>query len=194
MSVAIEATFQQLLGRFAAAREVLEGLRLTAVEDRPLRDEVLLVQRLGDAVDDLVGCFDEAAAAAGDAHRAVHHPLDAHRAREALALANDRVIQVEHKFFSEGMTYEELAELARFGRRQGREWLGWTGSVIDALDRCRAPLRDLDEALLLCWQELCERLGAGGLSVQTTTIGQQIAVPARAAKAGDRHRMPQDVT
>jgi hypothetical protein len=29
----------------------------------------------------------------------------------------------------------------------------------------------------LCWQELTEKLGTGSVSVQNTTIGQQITLP-----------------
>ena len=194
--MAIEATFQDLVGKFGAARESFESLRLTAVEDRPLQDEVLLVERLSDAIDDLQGWLEEAVAAAAAAQQAVRHPLDGYRARVALALANERFIRLEYKFFSEGVSYEEISELARLGRRRGREWLGWTGSVIAALDQCRAPLRDLDEALLACWQELGERLGTSAISVQTTTIGQQISGPALAGetKRNARPSAPEAMT
>jgi hypothetical protein len=181
VTVAIETEFQHLVGKFDAVREALAGLRLTAVEDRPLRDEVLLVERLADSVDDLIGWLDEARAAAGDAQKAVRHPLDGYRACEALALANDRFIQLEYKFFSAGVSYEEINELTRFGQRRGRECLGWTRSVLQALDQCRAPIRELDEALLHGWRELAERLGTSTVSVQTTNIGQQISAAAVAA-------------
>ena len=191
--MAIETEFQHLVEKFDAVREALAGLRLTAVEDRPLRDEVLLVERLADSVDDLIGWLDEARAAAGDAQKAVRHPVDGYRACEALALANDRFIQLEYKFFSAGVSYEEINELTRFGQRRGREWLGWTRSVLEALDQCRAPIRELDEALLHGWRELAERLGTSTVSVQTTNIGQQISAAAVAASEtqldvpGSRH-------
>lgn len=192
--MAIEAAFQTLIGKLGAARDAFASLRLTAVEDRPPRDAVLLVERLGNAVDDLQGWLEESAAAAGEAQQAVRHPLDGYRAREGLALAHERFIQLEYKFFFEGISYEEIDELSRFGRRRGREWLGWTGSVIQALDQCRAPLRDVDEALLNCWRELSERLGSSSVSVQTTNIGQQIS--AAALTAGevprDARSLPQD--
>jgi hypothetical protein len=175
MSVAIEAVFQNLVDKFRAAREAFECLRLTAVEDRPLHNEILLIERLGNAVEDLQGWLEEGAAAAGNAWHAVRHPLDGYHARAALTLANERFIQVEYKFLCEHLSYEEISELTVFGRRRGREWLGWTGTVIQAFSQCRAPLRDVDAALLLCWQELSERLTAGALSIHTTNIGQQIS-------------------
>jgi hypothetical protein len=194
MTVAIESMFQNLVSKLGAVREAFESLRLTAVEDRPPRDEVLLVERMGNIVDDLPGWLEEAVAAAGEAQSAVRHPLDGYRTRVALALANDRFIRVKDKFFCEGISYEQINELTAFGRRRGREWLGWTGSVIQALDQCRAPLCDLDEALLLCWQELSERLGASSVSVQTTNIGQQISAAALAAgnSPSEAHNHAQD--
>jgi len=53
--MAIEAVFRDLVVRFDVARDAFQGLGLTAIEDRPPRDEVLLVDRLGDVVEDLRG-------------------------------------------------------------------------------------------------------------------------------------------
>jgi hypothetical protein len=180
--VGLEATFQTLVARFRAAREAFASLRLTVVEDRPPRDEVLLVDRLGNTVEDLRGWIEEGLASAEDALEAVGHPLDSHRARRALALANERFIRLEYKFFFDGASHEQVEELARFGRRRGREWLGWTGSVVQAIDQCREPLRQVDEVLLLAWQEFSERLGTSAVSVQTTNIGQQISAAALEAQ------------
>jgi hypothetical protein len=188
--VPIEATFQALTANFEALRDAVASLRLTVVEDRPPRNEVLLVERLGDAVEDLGGCLEEAAAAAAAALGAVAHPLDGHRARQALALAHERFIRAEYKLVFGLISAEQLEELARFGRRRGDEWLGWTGSVLQALEQCRVPLNEADEALLSAWQELSERLGAGSVSVQTTNIGQQIspAAPEQRNGAGRKRR------
>ena len=172
-----------------------QSLRLTAVEDRPLQDEVLLVERLANTVDDLIGWLDEAVRRSGRRRKGPsRHPLDSYRAREALALANDRFIRLEYKFYSEGVSYEEINELSEgSGSGAGAEWLGWTRSVIQALDQCRAPVRALDEALLQGWRELAERLGTSTVSVQTTNIGQQISAPAAASSEaqldvpGSRH-------
>jgi hypothetical protein len=182
--VPIEATFQALTANFEALREAMASLRLTVVEDRPPQNEVLLVERLGDDVENLQGLLEEATAAAAAALRAVAHPLDGHRARHALARANERFIDVEYKLSFELTSAGRLEELARFGRRRGDEWLGWTGSVIQALEQCCAPLRAVDEGLLLSWQELSERLGTGSVSVQTTNIGQQISSAALEQRNG----------
>jgi hypothetical protein len=180
--MAIEAVFQSLSTAFGAMRDALQSLGLTVIEDRPLHDEVLLVERLGNIVDDLRGWTEEGCASALEAQKAIAHPPDLHHARRALGAANERFIRLEYRFFSEAVTYETINGLRRFGRQRGSEWLGWSTSVMQALDACRAPLRALDDAFLQTWQELCERLAARSVSMQTTNIGQQISAPARRAR------------
>lgn len=192
--MAIEEAFERLVGRFDALRDAFHGLRLTAVEDRPPRDEVLLVERLGNLVEDLDGWLAEGLIASTEARDAVKHPLDAYRARQALGTANERFIRLEYRFFGEALSYDTVGGLARFGRQRGREWLGWSESVVQALEACRQPVNELDAALLHTWQELTERLSMRSVSLQTTNIGQQISpsVLERSAGARDRRGVPQD--
>ena len=181
--MAIEATFQDLVAKLGALREVVASLQITVIEDRPLNGGVLLVERLGDATDDLRGLVEEALAAAVEATTAVGNPLDSYRARNSLANANRQFLSLEYKLMLEQLSSDHLNELRKLGRNHGREWHGWACSVIDALTQCRGPVRDVDDALLSSWQDLSERLGSGGVSVQTTSIGA-IAAPAR------QHRKP----
>jgi hypothetical protein len=190
--MAIEAVFLSLATAYEAMREALQDLGLTVIEDRPPRDEVLLVERLGNLVDDLRGWAAEGVASAARARDAVAHPPDFHRARAALGLANERFIRLEYRFLDEAVAYETIDGLVRFGRQRGREWLSWSGSVVQALDACRAPLRTLDEALLQAWQELGERLGSRSVSLQTTNIGQQISAPVRRVDKAAAHGMVED--
>src|ERR1700722_11527436 len=53
--MALEATFDDLGLRLRAAHEALLELRVTVVEDKPLRGEAALVDDWGDAVEDLAG-------------------------------------------------------------------------------------------------------------------------------------------
>jgi hypothetical protein len=171
--VAIAVTFEELVAAFGRLRDALQGLQLTVVEDRPPRNEVLMVERLGDAIDDLRGWLEEGLAGASDALNAVGTPFDADGARQALATANDRFIRLEYKFFLDVTSYEVVDNLIRFGRQRGREWLRWTASVKEALAQCPMPLRDVAEGLRLSWQELGERLGTASISVRTMNIAQQ---------------------
>ncbi|HTW70786.1 MAG TPA: hypothetical protein VME47_12925 [Acetobacteraceae bacterium] len=172
--MAIEEAFGRLVGRFAAAEETFQALHLTVNEDRPQDGVVLMVERLGNLVEDLRGWLAEGHAAAIDARQAVGHPLNGHDARQALGRANERFIRLETLFFNEAMSHRMIDGLERFGRRRGGEWFGWSGSVVMGLQACREPLGGVGEALLHAWQELSERLGAGSLLVQNTNIGQQV--------------------
>jgi hypothetical protein len=182
--MAIETVFLNLTRKFDAMCEALQSLALTAIEDRPASGEVLLVDRLGNLVEDLRGWAEEAREAAVQAGAALAHPADLNLGRRALALANERFIRLEYRFFDEAVAHAMVSELTRFGRQRGREWLSWTGGVVQALDACRSPLRELDEALFHAWQELGERLGSRSLSVHTNNIGQQITAPASQRRGG----------
>jgi hypothetical protein len=175
--MAIESVFGQLTQKFAAMREALASLRLTVVEDRPQRDEVMLMDRLSDMVEELTGWCGEGSVAAERARRAVMHPMDFATARAALTTANHRFLSLEYGFHSELTTHRVIDELLRLGRRRPPEWMGWASSVIEALEACRPPLRALDDAFIESWQELAERLGARSMSVLQTNIGQQIVPP-----------------
>jgi hypothetical protein len=196
MSVAIEAVFLRLTSAYAALRDALQSLALTVIEDRPPHDEVLLVERLGNLVEDLRGWTEEGYRAAVEARKAIDHPPDLHRVRRALGQGNERLIVVEYRFFGEAVAHDTIDALLRFGRQRGREWLGWSKSVVEALDACRMPLRALDEALLQTWQELGERLATRSVSLQTTNIGQQISASRgpRAGSQGKSSRLKDELT
>ena len=186
--MAVETTFQDLVTRVRALRDAMASLQITAIEDRPLNGGVLLVERIGNTADDLRGLAEEALEAAAEALRAVGNPLDAYGARNALAEANRRFIRLEYKFLADEISREQLNELTKFGRGHGNEWRGWIGSVLHALTQCRGPVHDVDEALLLAWQDLSERIGSGGVSVRTTNIGQISAPPGRTSQRGEAYK------
>jgi hypothetical protein len=171
----IEGTFNSLLANFGALREALQSLRLTVVEDRPLGDGVLMMDRMGDAVEDLSGWLEEGSGAALQASKAVVHPVDGQRAIRGLSQAHERFLQLEYQFFFGLASYPQLADLSKLGRSRGREWRAWSSSVREALDQTGRAVSELDHALLTTWQELAERVGTSAVSVQTTNIGQQIS-------------------
>lgn len=175
--MAIETTFTRLTAAISALREALQEVSLTAREYGPSPDELFLVQKLGDLLDDLRGWTEEGGAAAAKARQAVAHPPNLHQTRRSLDDAGERVMLVRNDFFDKVHCYEILDALTRFGHEGHGEWLGWTSSVQRGLDACREALRVLDTALLEAWQEFGERLATRTLSVQTTHIDQQI-IPA----------------
>jgi hypothetical protein len=184
--MAIEAVFLRLVTASEALHDALHSLGLTVIEDRPRYDAVLLVERLGDLVDDLRGLSLEGLVAAKEAQQAVAHPFDWYRARCALGEANERFIRLKHRFVDEAASHEAIDGLMRFGRERGYQWLAWSRSVVLALHGCRAPLRVLDASSLEAWQELSERLGMRSVSVQTTSIGQQFGAVLTERQHADR--------
>jgi hypothetical protein len=173
----LEATFADLSAHLQALRDSLKTLRTTAVEDRPLQGDAVLVDVFGDAADDLSGWLEEAIDAAETGRQAVGGPVDLDRARRSLAVCQERFNRLTDRFTSDLVRYERIAELVRLGRERGGEWRAWSRSVKEALDDCRQPIYDATQGLFQCWQELAERAGMTSVSVQTTTIGQQIRIP-----------------
>src|SRR5579871_6346983 len=117
--MAIEQVFEGLTKAFVAVREALEGLALTVIEDRPPQDEVLLVERLGNLVDDLRGWTEEGCALAAQAQQAVTHPPDYYAARVALGTTHERLRRIHHRFLGEALDYDTIDELLRFGEERG---------------------------------------------------------------------------
>jgi hypothetical protein len=172
--MAIEPVVGNLLRKIEALRDALMGLALTAIEDRPASGEVLLVERFGDTVEDLRGLCEGIREAADQARDAIADPADFNLGWRALAAANQRFTRLEYRFFSEGAAHQTVSQLQLFGHERGREWLSWSGSAVEALESCRTPVRELDEAFLEAWREFGERLEARSVSVSATAVGQVI--------------------
>jgi len=184
-----EAAFSILEAQLHRLAETLTGLHTTVVEDRPRRepaapeDTPALVDILGDGAENLIGYTMEAISAAHDSRTAALHG-DMDGMRRALAACHERGDAVAQHLFAELVTYERIADLARVGRTRGGEWRAWARSVKQALDDCRQPLFDLQQAQLQCWQELAERSSRQSISIQTTGISHPVAAdPQRAAQA-----------
>ena len=171
--MALDAAFRELCAQLHTLREALTSLRTTAVEDKPLRGDVVLVDAFGDAADNLLGWLEEALLAAREAEQAVARPTDLDQARRALTICQERFNRIAHRFAADLFLYERIAELVRLGRARGGEWRAWATSVREALDWCRQPLFEVNEALFRCWQELVERVGTPSLTVHATVSSRR---------------------
>lgn len=177
--MALEAAFQHLCTQLLALHEAFVSVRTTAREDKPLQDDAVLVDVFGDASDDLLGLIEEALSAARDWQPTASSVSSFQHVGDALTLCQDRLNQVNHRCSADLLCYERIRELRRFGRRRGGEWRGWARSLKAALESCRQPLFDADNALLRCWRDVVEYGGKPSVSVQTTSITQQLALPAQ---------------
>jgi hypothetical protein len=177
--MALEAAFADLTSRLRELRDVLQGLRLTTAEDRPEHGAVVLVETVGDVVENLAGQLEEALQAADKARRAAGPPLDLNRARRYVTVSQEAFHVLLQSFYAEFFSYDRVAPLVQFGKERGREWMAWVESVRHGTERCQPLLEAVTEGYFRCWQEMAERAGSSTVSVQSTSIGQQIsaAVP-----------------
>lgn len=170
--MALDITFRELFTQLKKLRETLDPLRCLLPED-PLNLEVALVQHLRDSVNNVDGWLDDCLVELQDARRALGHS-DLNRPRQALAKCQKSFDEAENTFSSELLSYEKLREIVGLGERRKGIWRIWSQNVRRDLDTCRYELDLTRKALIACWQELAEHAGTTNISVQTTSIGQQI--------------------
>lgn len=180
--MALEGSFKELSVGFDSLRDGLIEFR-TTVLDKPMDGDVVLVDLLSDAADDLLGWIEEAAEVCALARQALAYPTDLDRARRALITCQKKFNLSVYRYSSDLMIYERMAELNSLGEERQGEWMVWANNVKGALELCRQPFYESNEALFFCWQELAERIGMNAVSVQATNIGQQIKVPSAAEAA-----------
>lgn len=173
--MALETVFRELSLSLHRLHDSLNALHATT-GDTPPRDESALADGLENAVLDMVGTLHEARKAAMQARKAVGHPTNLDSARRALTTCQERFHRLEQLFASELVSYEKLKELARLSSER-RAWIPWASTVKVGIEQCREPLEQTSRALAACWEELAERLGMVNISMQATTVGQQITVP-----------------
>jgi len=175
--MALEAAFQDFCEQCKRLRDVLHGVRLTVVEDKPLAGDNILVDEFGNAIEDLLERFEEIYATAVSGRQAATHPLNIDGARQARTSCQEQFNRLMQQFSFGLASYERLTELTRFGRERGGEWNAWAGSVKEALAECQQPLCDVTQALCRCWQESTERVGMTSILVPATSLGQKVTGP-----------------
>jgi hypothetical protein len=182
--MAVAERYEQLWTRLHELREAWLELRLTVGEDRPRGEGTMLVDRLGDEVDDGLAAVEEALAAV---RAAMQEPDDIRAGARALSTAHGRLTQVADGYWRGPASLERQRQLHSLGRRRGGEWGAWVRSVDDAQGRFPASLTAVSEELRRTWLELVERAASGAISLTSSSIGQQISVLA-AERAGAQGR------
>jgi hypothetical protein len=181
--MALEEKINGFHARLQGMLETLSDLHTTIVEYRPLprdgaaHDTPVLVDILGNSVEDLIGWMMEALAAS-QATQAAARSGDMEAVRRSLAASHMPITRVVQCLVADLMPYERVADLARVGRTRGGEWRAWAMSVKQTLDGCRQPLFDVQQAQFECWQEVAERSGHQSISVQATGVGTIGSFPA----------------
>ncbi len=167
----MESKFQEVVSQCDQVCEALNALRMTVIEDRPLKDVVKLVDRIGDDVEDLLGAVQEMRQAASEAQLAATHPIDAEQVRRALTCCHTKFNDCTRRLFSDLAGYETVEEIVSLGRQRGGEWQAWARLVQDTLKECQQSLFAVSEPLVECWQTITERAGLQSITVQSTGIG-----------------------
>jgi hypothetical protein len=171
--MSLEASFEKLRSALQGLQDAVSALQVTVAEDKPRHGEAVLVDWLDNTITDLSGTLEETVCAL---QRAPNHQSDAQlkETRAAISRAHALIIRFTHKYLEELAAHDVISRLLEMGRERGRAWQHWVRVVKTAIDRCAAPQRTTESALLDCWHELGEQLARGSVSVQATNIGQQI--------------------
>ncbi len=152
----LNAALDTLTEQMGSLREALWSLRVTAIEDRPPHDELVLVDRLGDTVEELLGWLAECAAETDRTRRSAHYGRDAEQVSTLLTSCEAHVQRLEADLCTL-RSYDNLAPLLQQARKRGGEWASWLQGVREALDRAQACATDVRVALLCCWQATVEQ-------------------------------------
>jgi hypothetical protein len=186
----LEKSFGELSARLQRLRDRLRELRVTVVEDRPARQEAVVVDTLEYAIEDLLGWVEELLQHAAVCRNAVGHPIDFGQARTSLSTCQNLFSRMQQTFSGELNSYERLKDLTTFGQERRGEWKSWVASVRLGIDQCSQPLSEAGQALADCWQEIAEHSGGVSVSVRNTSIGQRITT----AKSTDPDWVGQGLT
>lgn len=155
--MSVTAIFHELDQQIQKLHEALLALRTTVREDHPRPGDHVLVERLGDSIEDLLGDVNELQTAVRNAQPADCQVVEWDRLCQALVAGQSRYNHVFRRYWSELAAYEQIAGLLRLGRERGGEWRPWSASVYQGLAYCQQPLFAVNEALFRSWREIADR-------------------------------------
>jgi hypothetical protein len=155
--MSVTAVFQELALNLQTLHDALLALRTTILEDRPLPGDHVLVDRLGDRVDDIIGEISESLTAVCAIQPAGCQTVEWEQICQTLVTCQSGYNRALRNYWSELVAYEQIADLLRLGRERGGEWRPWSASVHQGLSYCQQPLFAVNEALFHGWQEIANR-------------------------------------
>lgn len=169
MSVGLQASLGELGAHLSDLHEVLNQLHLTLVEDRP--SDIALADGMDAVVDDIQGWISECERALREAPATPRTDGDLEDVVEALSECRYSTSNILRQFTQEIGSRQRIDHVTAVGRERGGEWTGWAVEVKRAVDLGDAALRELVDALLGCYQEIAERIGATSVSARATALG-----------------------
>jgi len=170
--MALEAAIRNLNTQILKLHGEIRPVMLTVMEDMPDSNTNALIEKLTDHLMELRGLTDGMISEAVDAQQSASYPVNYERMRHALSGVQEKYNRLLRMFSMDLVSYQQLNQLAKLGRERGRAWLPWANTTREGLERCQAPIYDINHALFQCWQEVAERVGMNAVNVQATSIGQ----------------------
>ena len=176
--MSLRTEFQNLRTQQERLHEVFSDLR-RLLDDHPAQgNKVLLLDSFGDAVEDLLGWLEESSQTCAPLLPAqTHCDFDINLARRSLVVCQDSFNRQMHRFLIDLVSYDKISQLLQFGRERGGEWQAWAKGIKLELETCQQHLFLTNQVMSRCWVELAEWIGMTSISVQATSVGQQITVP-----------------
>lgn len=174
--MSLESALDSLRHALMQLSETMSALHVTIAEDKPALGATVLVDQLDNQVTDLLGILEETDERILHSLRNSSSSGQMEQVRFALKEIHVLINRFTAQFANEVSAYITLAKLLEMGRERGREWREWSLEVKTAVERCRLPVMTVTETLPECWSELAQRMAQGSISMQTTSIGQQITV------------------
>jgi hypothetical protein len=154
MTVTVQSALTEVQASARRLREIAGELVLTAVEDQPRTCQVHLVALVHDAVLEVSGQAEQAAA--------VVNPRDGDgvlpgSASQAVAHCQRHVTLLGAALIRQLATAEMQNDLAALGRERGREVSAWVREISRCVQACQIALwTEVQPALLGYWQELAD--------------------------------------
>jgi hypothetical protein len=154
--MSVGETFGDLGLGLKRLQDVVDALHMTIAEDRPAGGDSMVVDAIESETLDLLGLIQEARDGVSDAEKGLRSAPDLDATRRALVLCQKRVQTIERRY-ADMVSFDGVQRLLGLGGR-GREWAAWANATKRAIEDCRSPMREVSEALGVCWQELTELL------------------------------------
>jgi hypothetical protein len=180
--VALRRTFIELslkLDEFFRSLDSLSHAALDVKEERALG----LANLVADGCDVVQGFLADAQASLAGALRALGPPLDLENARLAVVAAKDNYLEAVERL--DDLREERLEQVEGEGAELGPKGPVWAATVRAAFEQGRSHAWEVVPAFFACFEEISERAVAGSVSVQTTSIGQQVNVGEESLAAAD---------
>jgi uridylate kinase len=150
-----EATLRELSVQLHKLSDSLDAIKVV-IGGQPQERKTELVDGLEGTVLDTMGILSEARKSALAVKKAIDDQKGPDEVRSALAECREHFQRAQQRFTKELGSRETLIQLAQLGNERGSEWKHWAASVKDAIEQCRQPLEEVNQALASCWRELAE--------------------------------------